>query len=619
MHRKRIESPVLRAIAKHKSPQKQFHSSRGAVGGGKSQGAHDAARKQKKRQEEPSDLELTEEMLKQLLLDQGGMDAGPKGSATQGPPTPKGAVASDFPRPTQQSRSWKANIAHEKKNAVVKILSQVIQFDWEQPFKRSDDAQAIGSGFFVSKEGLIVTNAHVIEEAAKVWITVPSMGEQRYDAEVVGVCFDSDLAVLRSKNAPITCLLELGDSNAVQYGQEVLTLGYPLGMESLKLTEGIISGRQDSLFQTDAPLNPGNSGGPLINEEGKVIGINVAIAQESNNVGFAIPVFYLQQLYDSLTTRPVGKRVVHKPILGGEFNNSSDEILEFMASEVKEKCTGYYVRQVFAGFPLHNAGVRGGDILLKFNGFDLDDFGQAEVPWSPYARASLDSLVSLLTPESKPEIEFLSVAEGKIKKATLVLEDPHNKGYPILPPVREFYPPFEKIDHEVVGGVVVMDLTLNHVTLFHEDAASETILRFLTPFAADFAKRLEPALVISSIQLGSSLQKANILSQGTLLSEVNGKKCNSLSDFRKAMEQPVEKNGRMYITLKSDQNEFVVERLRDLLIEELELTEMYMYRPSQLIKHWINNEGLMKKAFGHDDAIRKEVLAKFHELFQNHH
>jgi S1-C subfamily serine protease len=67
----------------------------------------------------------------------------------------------------------------------------------------------------------------------------------------------------------------------VQYGQEVLTLGYPLGMDSLKLTEGIISGRQEGLFQTDAPLNPGNSGGPMLNEEGKVIGINVAIVEKS--------------------------------------------------------------------------------------------------------------------------------------------------------------------------------------------------------------------------------------------------------------------------------------------------------------------------------------------------
>lgn len=125
----------------------------------------------------------------------------------------------------------------------------------------------------------------------------------------MGVCFDLDLALLRCKDAPVNKFLTLGDSNSVQYGQEVLTLGYPLGMESLKLTEGIISGRQDQYFQTDAPLNPGNSGGPMIDSDGRVIGINVAISEGSQNVGFSIPVYQLKMILDSLKTRPKDKLV----------------------------------------------------------------------------------------------------------------------------------------------------------------------------------------------------------------------------------------------------------------------------------------------------------------------
>jgi len=113
-------------------------------------------------------------------------------------------------------------------------------------------------------------------------------------------------------------------------------------------------------------------------------------------------------------------------------------------------------------------GVRAGDLLLKFNGFDLDNFGDTDVPWSPYAKVSLDSLVSLLTPESKPEVEYLSASDNKTHTVTLSLEDPNNKGYPILPRVREYYPPYEKIDYEVIAGLVVMELTLNHITSLHE-------------------------------------------------------------------------------------------------------------------------------------------------------
>lgn len=123
----------------------------------------------------------------------------------------------------------------------------------------------------------------------------------------------------------------------VQYGQEVLTLGYPLGMDSLKLTEGIISGRQESYFQTDAPLNPGNSGGPMLNEDAKVIGINVAIVQQSQNVGFAIPSHHLSMLFESLKNRTEDARVVHKPLLGADFSNSSEVIYSYIGKHYSLK------------------------------------------------------------------------------------------------------------------------------------------------------------------------------------------------------------------------------------------------------------------------------------------
>lgn len=111
------------------------------------------------------------------------------------------------------------------------------------------------------------------------------------------------------------------------------------------------------------------------------------------------------------------------------------------------------------GFPLANAGVKDGDILHSFNGFQLDNFGHAEVPWSPYARASIDSLISLCSwdryllnssrlKSSKPEITFTH--EGKEVKSTISFEDPDNKGMPILPKIREYHPPFERIGRSIM-------------------------------------------------------------------------------------------------------------------------------------------------------------------------
>jgi serine protease Do len=589
-----LTSPVLKAIGAN--TERQFKSK-----GGKK--LHRGEKKGGKTKPESNDgVELTMKQLQDLILQnqEGGEDDEQMGIQPVPSPKPEQLIQPIVGPLTPPGKSWKSEVAHQSRNAVVKILSQIIEFDWEHPFKRSDIGEAIGTGFFVSADGIFVTNAHVIEEAAKLWITVPSEGERRFSCEVLGVCYDVDLAVLQSKDAPVSKFLEFGDSNAVVIGQEVLTLGYPLGMDSLKLTEGVISGREENLFQTDAPLNPGNSGGPMLSPEGKVIGINVAIVERSQNVGFAIPAFNLQQLFPSLSTRPKDKRVVHKPLLGADFSNSSDAMQAFFGCK---GCTGVYVTAAYKDFPLFNAGVRDGDLLHSFNGFKLDNFGNAEVPWSPYARASLDTLVSLVTVDSEVEIEWSH--EGKMQKGKVTFEDKKNPGIPILPAIREYYPPFEKIDYEVISGIVVMDLTVNHITLMHEKNASETVIKLLTPIAASFEERLKPTLIVSDVLVGSMLSRDAVFTAGTLIEEVNGVKVSTLKEFREAVVKPISKDGELYITLKSKGQDFAVLPIKDIFKEEFELSEMYMYQISPLvIKALSHSKEMLDYCVGGDKKMR---------------
>lgn len=608
MDERRSASGLLESIRKTgKRPSrhaKTFPAHRGAlsVSGGLSAGGSLPGATPPSEEADPASLELLQKLLERVAVLETDPSSSPNTPVS--PPRPV-AVPADV---TGRSRSWKAAVAHEARNAVVKILAQVIEYDWETPFQRGNDGQAVGSGFFISQDGLFVTNAHVVESASKVWVTVPEEGEERFDATVVGVCFDSDLALLKSDGAPVHKWLEIGDSNGVVYGQEILTLGYPLGMESLKLTEGIISGRHQDLFQTDAPLNPGNSGGPMLNDEGKVIGINVAVAAGSNSVGFTIPSLQLIKIMDFLKSRPPDCRVVHKPQLGAQFTPTNSDLLRYSGLKPTEQ--GLYVRSCYEHFPLHNAGLRQGDILHSFDGHKLDNFGEAAVEWNPYARANIESLMALQTAQSTVDIEYSR--KGERKTATVSFEDPDNKGYPILPAVREWHPPYETPDFEVTCGLVLMELTTNHIELFHESAPSQSVIEALTPMVVAMEPRMKPAVVVTNVLVGSSASKAAVFGPGTLVKAVNNKKVETLGDVREALKHPIsglKDDDSLFIKFESTNHDLVVLDMLKVFAEEFELSSAYMYPISNVVGEALL--GLSAEALdfvaSHDPRIMKQA------------
>jgi S1-C subfamily serine protease len=194
---------------------------------------------------------------------------------------------------------------------VVNILTRTVSYD--SFFKLPTPGEGAGSGAVIDKSGHILTNYHVVEDANKVWVTLPG-GKDPYEGEVVGEDADNDIAVLKI-NAPADELfpLTLGTSENLHVGQRVYTLGNPFGLEGT-LTTGIISnlnrtlpsrsGREmKSIIQTDAAMNPGNSGGPLLDTGGRMVGMNVAIATktgQSAGLGFAIPVNRIRQIVPQL-------------------------------------------------------------------------------------------------------------------------------------------------------------------------------------------------------------------------------------------------------------------------------------------------------------------------------
>jgi S1-C subfamily serine protease len=254
------------------------------------------------------------------------------------------------------------NISIYRKNisSVVNITSSVQVYDF---FYGATSQEGQGSGFVIDKEGHILTNFHVIENAHEVWVTFQGH-EKRIHANIVGTDKLHDLAVIQIK-MPDLRPMTLGDSSSLQVGQKVYAIGNPFGLSGT-LTRGIVSsirgvrepdGMQiENAIQTDAAINPGNSGGPLLNGHGEVIGINTMIASnagQSAGIGFAIPINTAKAVLNDLVT--IGR--VRRPALGVRTIPIDPEL----ASELNLAADyGLLIVQAVQGGAADRAGLQGG-------------------------------------------------------------------------------------------------------------------------------------------------------------------------------------------------------------------------------------------------------------------
>ena len=311
-------------------------------------------------------------------------------------------------------------IQEQVKDTVVQVFSQIAEFDMLQPYRTPQQYSAVGSGFFINEQGDLITNAHVINQARSVWIQIPSLGRRIIDVEVIGMTPDRDIALLRVKPEGLELIksmlggvpcLTLGDSDSVKRSDEVLALGYPLGQQSLKSTTGVISGREQHMIQMSAAINPGSSGGPLLNEGGEVVGINAAGITEAQNVGYAIPIndlkIVLPELYKT--------KLVRKPFLGILYNNASESLTEYLGNPQPGGC---YIVEVVKGSTMYRAGVKPGDMLYAINGHQIDIYGDMSVPWNE-DKISIVDYVSRMTAGEK--VNLVVYRKGDRKEVELEL------------------------------------------------------------------------------------------------------------------------------------------------------------------------------------------------------
>jgi Do/DeqQ family serine protease len=265
--------------------------------------------------------------------------------------------------------------------------------------------EGAGSGVIINKDGYILTNYHVVKNADK--ITVKLSSDKEYSGRVIGKDAKTDLAVVKIKHGGPFPVASLGDSDKIRVGEWAIAIGSPFGLEQT-VTAGIISAKRQSmqihdsyyrdLIQTDASINMGNSGGPLVNISGEVIGVNTAIYTQSGGsvgVGFAIPINRAKEILEPLMTK--GK--VERGYLGVGIKNVDDVIAK--QSGLKETA-GVLVESVMENTPADKAGIKRGDIILEFGNKKVD------------SSEKLQALVSGTAPDKKIDVAVSRNGERKV-------------------------------------------------------------------------------------------------------------------------------------------------------------------------------------------------------------
>ena len=235
--------------------------------------------------------------------------------------------------------------------------------------KPQEAERGVGSGFIIESNGLILTNAHVVEGATTIYVTLTDKRE--FKAKLLGMDKRTDVAVVKIEARDLP-KLPLGDSSRVRVGEWVLAIGSPFGLENT-VTAGIVSAKSRDtgdylpFIQTDVAVNPGNSGGPLLNTAGQVIGINSQIFSRSGGymgISFAIPIDEAMRVADQLRTN--GKMTRGR--IGVALGEMTKDVAESLGLG---KPRGAYVRSVEAGGPAAAGGIEAGDVILSFNGREI--------------------------------------------------------------------------------------------------------------------------------------------------------------------------------------------------------------------------------------------------------
>lgn len=404
-------------------------------------------------------------------------------------------------------------------SSIIKISCDHVEINWEMPFMIKDQQTRSATGFIISNDGYILTAAHVVNSSKKLWCFFSEYGKKPIPLKVIGCYPEFDIALLKLtkdflRSNPIRKYLSLGNSDTLEFEENVTALGYPTDTDNLKITKGIISGKEDFLIQTDTALNPGNSGGPLLNSKNQVVGINVAVQKDKDNIGYAVPI----NVYKNVEKLIKKHTIIFKPVLGALYSNLNDSYFEYHSNNLCK--SGIVINKIFRKSPLYKTDIKEKDIICSINENTIDNYG--EISETQYeGKTKISEYLSKLPFKSKIKIKYWSNKESKIK-TIYIAPTTSNKIYKI----REKYPMIEPIRHFLFQGIVFMELCLNHLVLEEFQHLGYLIINSLHD---------KNYIIVTKIMNDSPIHREHTLEQGDIINKINGKTFQNLQDFQKLL------------------------------------------------------------------------------------
>jgi S1-C subfamily serine protease len=446
-------------------------------------------------------------------------------------------------------------------NSVVRIIAENISINWNMPYILDVPTKGQGTGFFIDKKGHILTCCHVVEGAKNVYIEIPALSSEKYNCEIIGICGDFDIALLKVKGYKPITFLPLGNSDTLKVGQEVQVVGYPASTflrnnaNNIKFTKGIISGQQNGMIQTDSTINPGNSGGPLFCNN-KVIGINSMklIGKSIENVGFAVPINHYKIIKDNFK-----EKIIYRPNFLFEYNNTSKDLLNAITNNKISE--GIIVSKIYDKSILKKTNIKEGTIIIAINNYNINNYGVTDKKW-------IDTFINMNYLMNKfQNNEIITIKcfnKNKIETIKVKLK-------PTILPIRTLYPSFENIDYFIICGIIFMNLTYNHVV----NNYSENISVLCNVSSID--NILKPKIIVSFVIPNSEANIINNIVETDIITKINDINVSNIKELKKAIEKTLNINNKEYIKIESNNGKYLLMQLKKCIEQDILFSNIYKY------------------------------------------